>query len=73
MSVIVDYMDQNRALREVQLAFDEVDRLFFSSFESWIRMIGKGPIYWSKAGRTFEEGASLFWAYQQPVAWKYDW
>jgi len=40
MSVIVDYMDQNRALREVQLAFDEVDRLFFSSFESWIRMIG---------------------------------
>jgi len=27
-SVIADYMDQNWALREVQLAFDEVDRLF---------------------------------------------
>jgi len=33
-SVIAYYMDQNSALREVQLAFDEVDRPFFSCFES---------------------------------------
>jgi len=33
-SVIAYYMDQNWALREVQLAFDEVDRLFGSRFES---------------------------------------
>jgi hypothetical protein len=34
MSVIADYLDQNWALREVQLAFDEVDCLFCSLFES---------------------------------------
>jgi len=34
VSVIAYYMDRNRALSEVQLAFDEDDRLFFSSFES---------------------------------------
>ena len=33
-SVIAYYMDRNWALREVQLAFDEVDRLFCSRFES---------------------------------------
>jgi len=33
-SVIATYMDRNWALREVQLAFDEVDRLFCSCFES---------------------------------------
>jgi hypothetical protein len=33
MTVIADYTDRNSALREVQLAFDEVDRLFFSSLE----------------------------------------
>jgi len=32
--VIAYYMDRNWALREVQLAFNEVDRLFFSHFES---------------------------------------
>ena len=32
-SVIAYYMDQNWALREVQLAVIEVDRLFFSAFE----------------------------------------
>ena len=32
-SVIDYYMDRNWALREVQLAFDEVDHLFFSTFE----------------------------------------
>jgi hypothetical protein len=53
-SVIDDYMDQNWALREVQLAFDEVDRLFGSCFESYLQMIGQGPTYWSKVSRTFE-------------------
>ena len=33
-SVIAYYMDRHRALREVQLAFDEVNRLFISRFES---------------------------------------
>jgi hypothetical protein len=33
-SVIAYYMDRHWALREVQLAFDEVDCLFFSRFES---------------------------------------
>jgi len=33
-SVIAYYMDRNWALREVQLAFDEVDCLFGSRFES---------------------------------------
>ena len=32
-SVIAFYMDRNRALREVQLASDDVDLLFFSRFE----------------------------------------
>jgi len=33
-SVIAYYMDRNWDLREVQLAFDEVNRLFISCFES---------------------------------------
>jgi len=33
-SVVAYYIDRNWALREVQHAFDEVDRLFFSHFES---------------------------------------
>jgi len=33
-SVIAYYMDRNWALREVQLVFNEVDRLFCSRFES---------------------------------------
>jgi len=33
-SVIAYYMDRNWALREVQLAFDEVNLLFISRFES---------------------------------------
>jgi hypothetical protein len=33
-SVIADYMDRNWALREVQLAFNEVNLLFFSRLES---------------------------------------
>jgi len=34
MSVIAYYMDRNWALHEVQLAFNEVDRLFYSHFKS---------------------------------------
>jgi len=52
-SVIAYYMDRNWALREVHLAFDEVDPLIYSRFESQLRMIGQGPTYWSKASRTF--------------------
>jgi len=33
-SVTGYYMDRNRSLCEVQLAFDEVDRVFFSPFEN---------------------------------------
>jgi len=33
MSVIVYNMDRNWELSEVQLCFDDVDRLFFSCFE----------------------------------------
>jgi len=52
--VIAYYMDSNWALHEVQLTFDEVDRLFISPFESYLRMICAGPTYWNKAIRTFE-------------------
>ena len=34
MSVISYYMDPHWALREVQHSFDDVDCLFFSSFEN---------------------------------------
>jgi hypothetical protein len=44
-SVIADYMDRNWAVREVQLACDEVDRLFYSRVESYLRIIGQGPTY----------------------------
>jgi len=33
-SVIAYYLDRNWALGEVQLAFDEIDRLFYSHLES---------------------------------------
>jgi len=47
-------MHRNWALREVQLAFDEVDCLFGSRFESSLMMIGQGPTYWSKVSHSFE-------------------
>jgi len=72
-SVIAYYMDRNGALCEVQLAFDEVNRLFYSCFESELRMIGQGPTYWSKASRTFEGRAWSFWADRRLFAWYYDW
>jgi len=36
MSVIPYYVNQNWGWREVQLAFDEVDRLFGFHFESYL-------------------------------------
>jgi len=44
--VIAYYMDWNWAMSEVQLTFNEVDYLFFSHFESWLKMIGQVPTYW---------------------------
>jgi hypothetical protein len=41
-SVIAYYMDQNWALREVPLAFDEVNSQMFSYFESSLRITGQG-------------------------------
>jgi len=39
-SVIAYCVDRNWALHEVQLAFDEVNRLFWSCFESYFRITG---------------------------------
>ena len=57
MSVITYYMDQNWALREVQLTFDEVDCLLISGLETKFRMIGQGPTSWSKSSHVFERCA----------------
>jgi len=72
-SVIAYYMDRNWALHKVQLASDDVDCLFYSRFDSWFRMTGQGPTYWSNASHTFEGCAWSFWAYRRPFAWYYDW
>jgi len=53
-SVIAYYIDRNWALREVQLAFDEVDTPFFLNFEISLRITGQGSTYGSTASRTFE-------------------
>jgi len=62
MSVIAYYMDKNCTLREVQLAFDEVDSPFFSYFESSLRITGQGSTYGSTASWTFEGSPSPLWA-----------
>jgi len=59
-SVITYFINLNSALCEVQLAFNEVDRLFFSCFESILRMTAQGPTYGSEASCTFEGCAGLF-------------
>jgi hypothetical protein len=66
--VIAYCMDPNWALREVQLASNEIDRMFCSTFESQLRMISQGPTYWSNGSRAYEGHASLFWAYSPPLA-----
>ena len=56
-SVIAYYMDRNWALREVQLAFDEVNSPIFSYFESSLRITGQGSAYGSTSSRTFERSS----------------
>jgi len=70
-SIISFFRDRNGALSEVQLAFNEVDHLFFSPFQSYLRMIGQRPTYCSKASGAFEICASSFSAYRWPCAWDY--
>ena len=53
-SVIANYMHRNWVLREVQLAFDEVDSQFFSDFSISLMMAGQGSTSGSTASRTFE-------------------
>jgi len=45
-------IDRNRALQVVPVAFDEVDHVFFSAFESHLRIMNHGSLYWSKASCT---------------------
>jgi hypothetical protein len=56
-SIIAYHMDRNWALREVQLAFNEVDSPFFSCFESSLRISGQGSAYGSTARRTFKRSS----------------
>ena len=63
--VIAYNMVRNWALREVQLAFDEVDNLLFAWLESQLRMIGQGSTCWGKAIHTFGGSTWSFWAYWQ--------
>jgi len=51
--VIAYCIERHWALREVTLAFNEIDRPFISTFEILLQIIGRGPIHWSKASRTF--------------------
>jgi hypothetical protein len=57
MSVIAYYMDRNWALRQVQLAFKEVDSPIFSYFERSVRITGQGSAYGSMSSRTFERSS----------------
>jgi len=52
--VIAYDMDQNWVLREVQLAFDDVDSAFFFYFEISLRITCEGSTYSSMASWTFE-------------------
>jgi len=72
-SVIAYNMCRNWAVGEVQLAFVEVDRLFFSTLQSYLMIVGQGPTYWSKARCTFEGLSWSFWAYQWLFAGNYAW
>jgi hypothetical protein len=47
-------MDENLALREVQLADNEVGRRFYSVLKSSLRKIGYRATYCSIASGTFE-------------------
>jgi hypothetical protein len=52
--VIAYYMDCNWALREVQLAFDEVDSPFVTYVKRSLRITGRQSAYGSTASRTFD-------------------
>jgi len=67
-SAIAQCMDWHCALHEVQLAFDEVDRLFLSHFEIQMSIIDQWPTYWSKDSRTFVGYSWSFGAYRRPCA-----
>jgi len=68
-SVIDYYIDRNWALREVQLAFDEVDSPFLSYFESSLRITDQQSTYGSTASWTFEGSSWLFRTDWQPFTW----
>jgi hypothetical protein len=70
-SVIAYYMDRNWALREVQLAFDEVNSPIFSYFESSLRITGQGSAYGSTPSRTFEGSSWSFRTDWRPFTWNY--
>jgi len=72
MSGILYYTGRNWALGEVWIGCNEVERLFFCRFESYIWLIGQGPKSWSKASYTIEECTGLFRAPRQPFARYYD-
>jgi len=71
-SVIANYMDRNWALRDVQLAFDEVDSPFYSHFESSLRITGQGSAYGSTASRTFERSSWSIRTDWRPFPWNYN-
>jgi len=56
-SVIAYYMDQNWALREVQLTFNEVKSPIFCYFESSLKITGQGSAYGITSCRTVERSS----------------
>jgi len=71
-SIISNYMYQNWALREAQLAFDEVDSPFYSYSESSLRITGQGSTYWSTPSQTFEGSSWSFQADSRRFTWNYN-
>jgi hypothetical protein len=59
-SEIAYYMDQNWALRKVQLAFNEIDIPFMSFFESSLRITDQGSAYRSTANQILEGSSRSF-------------
>jgi len=66
-------MDRDWDLRDVQLAFDEVDSPFFSPFKSSFRITGQRSAYGSMASWTFERSPSPFCADWRPFTWNGNW
>ena len=69
ISVIFYYMDQNWALRHVQVAFDVVDSPCCSNFESSLRITGHRSTYGRTASLTLEGSSRSFWAGWQHYTW----